>query len=165
MNFPARSTVKIVNTPPRRVQRLQHLPIARARVRLPEIARDRGENQQNPVAQAQESVALPSVDQRQDDKALEGVRARQVRRGLQHQGGERADSRARLHHIPPRAINQADGSDGRGDTATSLCQRSHLSHQLNFGQFWSGDLPLGRWLTNQFVELGNHQSVVQHRRH
>lgn len=64
------------------------------------------------MAKTQESVALPSVHQRQDDKAMESVGARQVCRGLQHEGGERTNSRARLHNIASCAINQADGSDG-----------------------------------------------------
>lgn len=96
---------------------------------------------------------------------MEGVGARQVRRRLQHKGRERSDPRARRRHVASSAINQADGSHGRGDTATSICQRSHLSHQLDFGQFRSGDIPFGRRLTNQLVESGDHQPVVQYRGH
>lgn len=117
------------------------------------------------MAEAQESVALPPVDQRQDDKTMEGLRARQVRRRLQHKRGEWTNPWARRHHVAPRAINQADGSNGRSNAPQSLRQRSHLSHQLNLGQFRSGDIPLGRRLKNQLVELGNHQSVVQYRWH
>lgn len=95
------------------------------------------------MAQAQKSIPLPAVDQRQDHKAVEGVGARQVRRGLQHEGGERPHTRGILHHVATCAVYQADGPDGGGDSATSLRQRSHLSHQLNFGQFRSGDIPLG----------------------
>lgn len=117
------------------------------------------------MAQTQESIALPAVNKRQNNKAVEGVGARQVRRGIQHKGGERPDSRGGGSDIAARAINQADGPDGGGDTAPCLRQRSHLSHQLNLGQFRSGDVPLGRRLTNQLVELGDHQPVVQYRRY
>lgn len=64
------------------------------------------------MVEAQKSVTLPAVDERQNDKAMESVRARQVRRGLQHKGGEWTYPRARLHHIASCAINQADGSNG-----------------------------------------------------
>ena len=49
---------------PQRVQRVQHLPEPRARVRLPEEPGDRGEDQQDPLAAAAERLAVPVVHQR-----------------------------------------------------------------------------------------------------
>lgn len=56
------------------------------------------------MASTQESVALPSVDQRQDDKAVESVRARQMRRRLQHKGGQRANPWAQHRNVTSCAI-------------------------------------------------------------
>uniref|UniRef100_A0A8D8AN26 (northern house mosquito) hypothetical protein n=1 Tax=Culex pipiens TaxID=7175 RepID=A0A8D8AN26_CULPI len=81
-HIPERSCLEIVEPAARRVQRLFHLPVTRARVRLPKIARNRGENQQDQMAPSQEPVALSAVHQRQDDKAVEGVGTGQTGRGV-----------------------------------------------------------------------------------
>lgn len=57
------------------------------------------------MAKAQKSVTLPSVDERQNDKAMESVRARQMRWRLQHKGGEWTNPGTRLYYITPSAIN------------------------------------------------------------
>lgn len=48
--FVERSQLENIESSSRWVQRLQHLPISRAWIRLPEVTRDRGENQQNSMA-------------------------------------------------------------------------------------------------------------------
>lgn len=48
----------------RRIQRLFHISVTRAGIRLLEIARDRRENQQDPMAEAKESSTFPDVDKR-----------------------------------------------------------------------------------------------------
>ena len=57
-------SVEEVEPASRRVQRVQHLPEPRARVRLPQEFRDRREDQQDPVAEAKEPGAFPSFNQR-----------------------------------------------------------------------------------------------------
>ena len=47
-----------------RVQVLHRVPVARARVRLPQVPGDRGEDQQDQVVQTTERRTLPSIDQR-----------------------------------------------------------------------------------------------------
>lgn len=56
-----------------RVQVPHRVSISRARVRLPEITGDRGENQQDQVVQATERLALFALNKRQDHQAVEGV--------------------------------------------------------------------------------------------
>lgn len=49
---------------PQRLQRLQHVPEPRARVRLPEESGDRGEDQQDPLATTEERSAVSAVHKR-----------------------------------------------------------------------------------------------------
>jgi hypothetical protein len=56
-----------------RVQIPHRVPIARARVRLPKVPRDRREDQQDQMVSPSECLSLPAFHKRQDDQALEGV--------------------------------------------------------------------------------------------
>lgn len=57
-----------------RVQVPHRVSVARAGVRLPKITRDRREDQQDKMVQTTKRVSFPPVDERQDDKAMEGLR-------------------------------------------------------------------------------------------
>lgn len=56
-----------------RVQVPHRVSVTRARIRLPQVAGDRREDQQNQMVQEAERVTLPALDKRQDDQAMEGV--------------------------------------------------------------------------------------------
>ena len=57
-----------------RIQVPHRVPVTRTRIRLPQVARDRGKDQQDQVVSATERFTLPPLHQRQDNKAMEGVR-------------------------------------------------------------------------------------------
>ena len=71
---PTGHTLTLVSEKNLRVQIPHRISVTRAGIRLPEIARDRREDQQDQVVSTTKCLPLPPFYERQDDKVVESVR-------------------------------------------------------------------------------------------
>lgn len=80
------------------------------------------------MAETKEPIALPPLDQRQNDKAMESLRAGQASRRVQHENGERLAEGPVVRQLVTGPDDKTHGADGGGLASEDIRKRSYVPH-------------------------------------